>query len=370
MLALVVAVEAGLTRAGREIQALINADWRRQRQAATSEAVKRADILCIGDSLVKMGVVPAALEARLDLTAYNLGMLNAPAPANYLLLKSALDAGARPRAIVLDANEPQLWGSRCREFVAGWAELLSPTEAWRLARDDRDTGFFGLYLVHRLLPSARLRLDVRREVVDRLGDAPPARYTPWRAILGRQALRNRGAYLFSSTYSKQRSDPYPDGMLPPLQWALWYRWGPLAQKTNLLYLHRLLIMAESRSIPVFFVVPPIHPGVLAVRERIGLEAEYLGLVGRLRDMYPNLVVVDARHSGFDHARFVDECHLHAEGALSFSNSLAEVIGEHLDGQARTDRWVALAPCSEPSAQLAVETTEESAAVEAWSRLIR
>jgi hypothetical protein len=370
MLALMLAVEAVVERAGREIGTMINADWRRQGRVASTEAVTRADILCVGDSLVKTGIVPAALEARLDLTVYNLAAMNAPAPANYWLLKRAFDAGARPRAIVLDAHEAQLGGTGYRNEVVAWAGLLSPPEAWWLGRDDHDPGFFGSYVVHWAVPSARFRLDLRKVVVERLVGIPADRETPWPAVLDRQAWRNRGACLLPSEYAKQRTDPYPYGILPPGEWEACYRLAPLAHPTNLLYLHRLLAMVEARGIPVFFVVPPIHPAVLEVRERVGLEAEYLGFVGRVRERYANVVVVDARHVGFDHTKFFDSCHLHAESATALSNALAEVVGRHIDGARRDERWVALSDLAEPTARLAVESMEESKAVEEWRRLIR
>ena len=129
-----------------------------------------------------------------------------------------------------------------------------------------------------MLPSVRLRHDIRRD-----GGRParrtlrPERYTPWRAILP-SARRGAtgGRTLFPSAYSKQRTDPYPDGMLPPADWELWYRRGPLAGKTNLLYLHRLLDPGRVAGDLGLLRRAADPPGRLAVRERIGLEAEYLG----------------------------------------------------------------------------------------------
>ena len=229
MLALVAAVEAGVVRLGREIGTLTSADWRRDRQAAASEAAAGAEVLCFGDSLVKTGVTPAALEARLDRPVYNLAALGSPVPASYFLLRRALDAGARPRAIVLDANEPQLWGSPYRNFVAAWAELVNPIEALQLARDDGDLGFFSLYLTN-LLPSVRFRLDLRKAVVGGVAGRPREPSIPWDPVVVRHYRRNRGAILFQPTHAMDGPDPYPNGLLPPDDAELYYRTGPMAHR--------------------------------------------------------------------------------------------------------------------------------------------
>ncbi len=275
MLALLMVAELAVARAGREIQGQIYADWRGRRLAASSQDAIEAEILCFGDSLVKNGIVPASIEARLDRKAYNLAALNGPTPASYTLLRTALNAGARPRAIILDCSEGQLWGSNYRFDVAGWAELIDPLEAWQLALVERDPGFFGLYLIHRLLPSLRLRQDVRRDLLDHLAAAPAGRYLPWRTIFDRQTKRNGGAFLLPSAYWKRRGDRFAGGELPGAERELWYRSGPFAKSTNLVYLDRFLRLAESRKIPVFFVITPIHPGVLARREELGVEGKYL-----------------------------------------------------------------------------------------------
>lgn len=369
MLSLVVAVEAGIVRAGREIGTLTSADWRRDRQAATSEAATQAEILCIGDSQIKTGIAPAALEARLDRTVYNLAAMGSPTPASYFLLKRALEAGARPKAIVLDAHEAQLWGGIYRDYVAAWAELADPAEAFQLAKDDGDLGFFGLYLSH-LIPSVRFRLDLRKAVVGGIAERPRDPQVPWDPVVVRHYRRNRGALLFHATHPKDGPDPYPGGLIPPGDAALCYRTGPMARATNLVYLDRTLTLAKSRGILVFFVLAPIHPGVLTLRERGGLEAQYEGLIRKIHDQYENVTVVDARRAGFEHGAFVDTCHLNFEGATALSNGLAEVIADRLDGRGESGRWAALPRFVEPPVRLSVENLAESQAAVSWRGTLR
>src|SRR5262245_19924888 len=63
--------------------------------------VAKAEILCIGTSQTSHGVVPRVLEERLGRKTYNLAMCSSPPQADYFLLKRVLDAGNRPRAIIL-----------------------------------------------------------------------------------------------------------------------------------------------------------------------------------------------------------------------------------------------------------------------------
>ena len=318
-----------------------------------------AEVLCFGDSLVKTGVVPAILESRIDRTVYNLAALGAPTPASYFLLKAALDAGARPRAIVVDAKANQLANHAYRANVAEWAALIGPGDALGLARVDRDPGFFGLHLGHHLLGSVRLRLNLREAILDRVAGRPAGPKVSFHRIVACQSDVNRGAILMPLGPSKDGPDPYPDGAIVGGEAGVCYPswWAP--HPTNLIYLDKLLALAASRTIPVFFVIPPTHPGVQAARERLGLDAAYVAIVRKVRDRYPNVIVVDGRRAGFDHRSCSDARHLNIGGAMAFSRSLAEVIARQLDGPQSPGRWVALPPYAEPRARPAIEDMDES-----------
>ncbi len=358
MLALVLPVEAGLTRVELGLGPLAAADWGLNRTAAAREGVA-AEILCFGDSLIKCGVVPAVLEARLDMTAYNLASLGAPPPASYFLLKHALDAGARPRAILLDANPHTLNTAHYRSNVRDWAKLVGPRDAFRLARDDREMGFFGSHLVHYCIPSVRLRLDIRKSVLDQVSGAPAGPEITWGAIVDRQHAVNRGGIYRAPSHAKAGPDLFPNGELPPHEEVVCYPKGWTPYPINLVYLDRFLALAGSRGIPVVFVIPPIHPGVQEGRERRGLDATYIALVRKISDKYKNLTVVDGRHAGFGHGVFADSHHLDLEGAAALSDALARVIGPRLDGLAGGGRWIELPPYTDPTAWPPAEDMDES-----------
>jgi hypothetical protein len=360
-LGLIVAIEFGMARAGRMNGSLTAADWRRVGPAATGRAAIGADVLCFGDSQIKTGVAAVALEARLDRPVYNLGMMAATPAGSYFVFKRALDAGARPRAIVLDAAEPQLWAYKYREHVADWADLLGPAEALQLARDERDLGLFSHFLTHYLVPSIRYRLDLRKAMADALAERAPSPNIPWETVIDRQLKRNRGGLVFSSLYPKNGPDPWPDGAIPAHEASMWYRTGPFANPTNLVYVDRLLALAESRGIPVLFLVAPIHPGTLAQRERRGLDIPYFTWLRRVVDRYKNVTVIDGRHSGYDYRVFIDSFHLDAEGNAAQSDALAELIASQLEGRGDEGRWVALPRFTAPRTKLAVEELAETMA---------
>ena len=90
-------------------------------------------ILCLGDSLAKDGLVSAVLTATTGVPTYNLSAPAAPAPMTECLFRRALDAGARPRAIVLELK-PSLLAGGPRYRMRGWQEFLNFSETVSLIR--------------------------------------------------------------------------------------------------------------------------------------------------------------------------------------------------------------------------------------------
>src|SRR5690349_12466238 len=63
------------------------------RRFSAEAAVREApghDVLLLGDSLVKVGLVPEVVRGRSGRSAYNLAAVSAPAPATYFVLRKAL----------------------------------------------------------------------------------------------------------------------------------------------------------------------------------------------------------------------------------------------------------------------------------------
>jgi hypothetical protein len=90
-------------------------------------------------------------------------------------------------------------------------------------------------------------------------------------------------------------------------------------------------------------------------EHAGNDARFVRFLRAQLARFPNLVVVDARHAGFESRVFVDAIHLDRDGAIALSSGLADVL------QARPGpRWVTLPPYREPAFDAPVEDLAKSA----------
>src|SRR5690242_326605 len=99
MLALVLLVEAGVQRCvARHTPAMV-ADW----SDAGSGLVhaRAAKVIALGDSLVKNGLLPEAVERRLGpgRKVYNLAVTGGPVPVCYFLLRRLVETGHAPEAV-------------------------------------------------------------------------------------------------------------------------------------------------------------------------------------------------------------------------------------------------------------------------------
>ena len=74
---------------------------------AVSGEAKRAEILCFGDSLVKLSVIPSVVRERTGKRVYNLALSGSQGGDSYHPLKRALESGApRPEAVVVGVTPP------------------------------------------------------------------------------------------------------------------------------------------------------------------------------------------------------------------------------------------------------------------------
>lgn len=354
MLALVLVVERGLGRLDRDLLPLAAATWRQAGAASEREAV-RADVLCFGDSLVKVGIVPPLLDREAGARSYNLAVLGGTPMASYVLLGRALAAGARPRAIVVDAKANLLMWNAPRANIREWAEMGRLADVVDIAWSERDPGFVGRYLIQRNLHSVRLRGELRKAVLAAFDGRPSGPEAAQVAVVERQAGANRGGLLPAHRPDKGGPDPYPGGRLSAADAAWCYpeTWYP--RPSNLRYLDRMLSLASARDIDIYFLLPPLHPGVQSELERRGLDERYLKLARRLSGRYPRLTVVDGRHAQFPHSEFNDSIHLDRSGAASFTRRVARVLRMSSDHP----RWISLDGHEGPDDAPGLEDLEQS-----------
>jgi hypothetical protein len=231
--------------------------------------------------------------------------------------------------VVLDLT-PHLLAEGPETNHALWPELLSPGECLDLSWTIRGPDFLASTMLASVLSSYKERHEVRAAIVasirgkstSRRGQIPSFRRN-WKL--------NEGAQLFGEG---------PPPQIDVEKWAakLYTRWAP--HPVNLAYLGRFLALARSRNIPVYWLLPPIHPGVQELTEESGYDAEYTRFVRETQARFPGTVVVDARHSGFAADHFMDGAHVNRRGAMRLSTALADALADRPAGGTE-GRWVSL-----------------------------
>jgi hypothetical protein len=103
LLALVAGIERFLTIHESDFDPDVVWDWKVSARAACRKAPGH-EILCFGDSTAKLAVQPRVIEAQVGRSAYNLAVAGGQPPSAYFLLLRALEAGARPAAVVMECN--------------------------------------------------------------------------------------------------------------------------------------------------------------------------------------------------------------------------------------------------------------------------
>jgi hypothetical protein len=319
----VVIVEAFLAGRGPRFSTDQATDWSVAGRAARREAVGCA-VLGFGDSMVKFAVLPRVLERHGAGRAHNLALYDGPPAAGYFLLRRALEAGARPSALVVDFSPHHLARPPGHpDFRRAWPELLTVRECLDLAVTARDPGLFAPVLLARALPSYKARFEVRASLLDALrGESRSPRMVlrvlrrNWQANGGAQALAVNPGY---------RGEFAPDNPgLFPAPWS--------CDPASLAYLRRFLALAESRRIRVYWLLPPLAPPVQALRDRLGLADSYARFVRSEQARFPTVTVIDGLRSGYPTSRFADAVHLDRLGASILSADLAALLASPPPGR--------------------------------------
>jgi hypothetical protein len=291
--------------------------------------------------MIKFGVLPAVLEARTGRPTYNLAVYSGRLATSYYLLKRAIEAGARPAAVVLDCLDGPWPGNEAvtlsQDFEAtreNWPHVLTPAECVELGWSTRSPTLAGNLLVARLLPTVRLRFGVRRWVMACLDGAGERPYQH-NVIALRNWNANKGAQVepAAAPVAGPAGAFGPPAAPPPGR----YRDNPIMEA----YSRKFLDLAASHGIKVFWVVPPFTPAKQAFRFREGHLWCNLTHARALMERYPNMVVVYGADSGYPAEVFSQQIHLNSAGNARFSDDLGAVIARHLDGPPAGARWADL-----------------------------
>ena len=330
MVVLVLSVETTLARHRFDFLDPVGVSWALSERAAGGEP-GRSSVLCFGDSLLKFGFRPGMIEARSGQSAYNLAVIAGRAPTSFFLLRRALDAGARPSAVVVDF-EPNILAQSPLIAHDLWAELITPHDCWELAWEGRDAGFLARTLTSRFLPSARYKSQIRSAILTALSGQPIARGQNLDSLIrdGRQFAGSLA--MPHAERAEVAADPRNLAFFPP-DW----RCDPVNRR----YVQKFFALASAHKIPVYWVIPPYAPPIQAFREVLGQDARFSHFVRATRSKHPEVTVLDGRKSRYHHSTFWDNSvHLDEQGATTLSADVADVLARSFAGNQPSD-WVSL-----------------------------
>ncbi len=349
-LALVLAVEAWLGRspAMPESRSRLDASWQTAMERASGPEAG-AEILAFGDSLIKLGILPRVLEARLGCTAYNLAVLGGGPPTSHALLRRVLDAGHRPRLIVVSFS-PLLLGMDPRTNLNWWCRLLDARERFELAWRSRDPRFAAPLLVEGALAS-RGYAEVFRDLVGLSAFTTPHEGERMEPDELRTLLRNwqinRGAQV-----APRQFVPIAGALPRPFHGPQW-SWQPHPAHAD--HVERFLDLAQQRGIPVYWVLTPADALWLERNTRAGTVSSYRRFVEGQAARFANLTVLDGQRTTWDRALFRDPIHLNRDGAVRLSLAVADSIGRDRGRDQRQDtsapiaqRWITLDEAAGPA----------------------
>ncbi len=328
MIALIVGLEVQLQKCDVDLTPIWAADWRQAGRAARKEAT-RAEVLCFGDSLAKLGLAPRVIERESGILTYNLAVSVGQVPTSYFLLQRALKAGAEPKAIVIDMI-PHLLSVEPGYNARLWVDFIEPLECLDLAYNAKDPDFFTSTMLGRYFPTIRNRHEVRSAILgtfrgDRSSNFPAIawHWRNWRVNQGAQIMPS--VDHFEGDANRWPAELYPES------WQI--------HPVNEFYLDRLLILASLKNISVYLLVMPFSPEVHARRKYLGLDDLYSRFAQSVQDRHPNLVVLDARQSGYDQSLYIDPIHLDRQGASALSADLAAILNDSRSKNISPPRWV-------------------------------
>ena len=348
MIGLIVATEIGVARTIKHVTMPSTLDWSATRRSAARDA-RGCTLLCFGSSKVKHGVLPAIIESRTGQRGYNLSVLSGPPPAAYFLLREAIGQGARPSAAIINLDHERLMADpRDDGQNYPWAYLLSPAESFELSYEVRDPVFFARLILSGAIPSVRTRHDIRAAVLSSLAGRFHSRKGPGRALSRNQRI-NRGTILSAKDLA------FKDIPVPPVIGDTSANWS--CHSVNARYLDRFLALAGSRGIAVYWLLPPVSPGLQTIFDRAHAEKRFLRFVRDVTMRNPHLTVVDGRHAGYPQTVFNDPSHLDRTGAAALSEALAMVVGR--DSTWSKGHWVDLPRYCESAADEGLEDFNQS-----------
>lgn len=328
MFALIALVEAVVGRYPVAFSDYMACSWRFAAEAARGTGA-RAEVLGLGDSMLKLGVQPPVLERRLGRPSYNLAIYGGQAPSTYFLLRRVIESGGRPKVVIVNFHSNLLSASPTLS-APYWNELISARDGLELAYGTRSPNLVTRTALARLLPTFNGREEIRAAILASAGvkdneelEARRSHQRNWQA--------NHGGHANDSAYHAGESidvNPARPG-----------KWSPRTLHVG--YVRRFLDLAQSRGIMVVWLIPPTHADWQLRRERLRVDELYTRFIRQMTTARPNVMVVDGRHAGYPQEAMVDSTHLGARGGTEVTEALADILAPRLAGVTGLPNWVDL-----------------------------
>ena len=338
-------IEAALARHDLAFTNAYISGWAQSRESRVRDEIRRAAVVCLGDSEIKNGLAPRVLEAGLGGRAYNAGVIAGSPPMTYFILRAALRAGARPAAVLVDFSPHFLEHDPLAN--SQWCESGHLAELLELAGTARDPGFFARTALTRLLHSYRRRSQVREALFAAFRGEPAA--APDEVLLAewRNWNVNLGAFLIPYRLKTAELDASVRADLVPTPWT--------PHPVNVAYVRRLLALADAHAVPVYWVLAPVAPHLQAIYDQSGLDSAHVRFVRANIARSPGVVVLDGRRAGYPREAFGDPIHLNVFGANAFSLDVAAALRDRPAGP----RWVELPAYRERPIEVPLEDLGQS-----------
>lgn len=345
MLCAVLAVESSLARHIQNFTVGEGLNWGFARKAALSK-VRDCEILSLGSSTSKFGVVSRVMEDLTGLRTFNLAMCSSDMAGNYFTLRRAIEAGARPKAVLIDcyiSHETTTNPKRRYLNIRSWPEFLGLREAVDIAWSSRDPDFLTTIALSWACPSYKARFEVRNNILAAVrgevdGTAESSRFyrRNWNVNRGSQVMQHNPEYEARHAGEVARlrvRTEAPDLDMRGL------KVGP--------YARRFLELAASHNIRVFYLMLPLTPLKLDQRVQCGEDLNDVKLARYLQSLNRDLVVVDGRNAHYPPQAFWDDVHMNGEGAHVVTAEIASVVNRYLSGAPPRDDWVAIREYAAP-----------------------
>ena len=311
----------------------VSSSWLAAGRAASGPEAG-AEILCFGDSLIKLGILPRVLENRLGRSSHNLAVLGGQAPTSYFLLRRVLEQGHRPRALIIDFS-PLLLAMDSRVNLDRWAKLPGGFERLELLWRARDPCWRHRWRSR--LGSLRGRTG-RRPIGPRAGERSGSRRASYHD-LGRPtgfraklAVEPRGTGR-SPAFRSHRGGPAETVSGKPMEMA--------AQSCACLLRRTFLEPGRRSSSSRYWVLTPAMSAWLERNDEVGTIDAYRQFVRNNVARFSGLIVLDVQGVDWDRSAFRDPIHLNRDGAVRLTLSVAESIVRCTDRSANGPRWLEL-----------------------------